>query len=75
MKKIIIGVIVLIALTAIIVALPDGNANADFLRIHIRADSNSATQPPIRPSNMPSSRLWWITLRRILPTRTARAKR
>ena len=48
MKKIIIGVILLIALTAIIVALPDGNANADFLRIHIRADSNSTADQTVK---------------------------
>ena len=43
MKKILFAISALIALLSIIMLVPNQNAkaNADFLRIHIRADSNS----------------------------------
>lgn len=41
MKKIVIVAVALLAVLAVIAAVPQSDTNADFLRIHIRADSNS----------------------------------
>ena len=47
MKKIIVALIALAALVVALVA-PSGQTNADFLRIHIRADSNSAADQNVK---------------------------
>ena len=47
MKKIICIVVALVVLVAIIAAVPS-NTNADFLRIHIRADSNDAADQNVK---------------------------
>ena len=49
MKKIILAVVALVVLVAVIVAVPTKtNANADFLRIHIRADSNDTADQNVK---------------------------
>ena len=49
MKKMVIAVVALVVLVAVIVAVPvQSNSNADFLRIHIRADSNDAADQNVK---------------------------
>ena len=48
MKKIVIAAVVLAILVAVIVAVPSGKSNADFLRIHIRADSNETADQNVK---------------------------
>lgn len=49
MKKIILAAIGLVVVLAIIIAVPSGSkSNADFLRIHIRADSNDASDQNVK---------------------------
>ena len=50
MKKIIYALTALIALIGIIMIVPNASAktNADFLRIHIRADSNSQADQNVK---------------------------
>ena len=49
MKKIIIAVVVLAVLVAVIVAIPTkSNAQTDFLRIHIRANSNDTLDQNVK---------------------------
>ena len=49
MKKIILAVIGLVAVLAVIIAVPSGSkSNADFLRIHIRADSNDQADQNVK---------------------------
>ena len=49
MKKIILAVIGLVVVLAVIFAVPaGGKSNADFLRIHIRADSNDQADQNVK---------------------------
>ena len=48
MKKIIIAAVALVVVLAVIFAIPAGNSNADFLRIHIRADSNDQADQNVK---------------------------
>lgn len=48
MKKIVIGLAILVVLVAVIVLVPSGKSNADFLRIHIRADSNDVADQNVK---------------------------
>lgn len=48
MKKIVIGLVVLIILVAVIALVPSGKSNAEFLRIHISADSNSTADQNVK---------------------------
>ena len=48
MKKIVFAVVALVALVAVIVAVPSKKTNADFLRIHIRADSNDTADQNVK---------------------------
>lgn len=48
MKKIIIAAIALVAVLAIIVSFPSCTSNAEFLRIHIRADSNDQADQNVK---------------------------
>ena len=49
MKKIILAVIGLVVVLAVIIAVPSGSkSNADFLRIHIRADSNDQADQNVK---------------------------
>ena len=48
MKKIIFAALALVAVLAVILAVPSGSSNADFLRIHIRADSNDAADQNVK---------------------------
>ena len=48
MKKIVIAAIALVAVLAVIFAVPAGSSNVDFLRIHIRADSNDAADQNVK---------------------------
>ncbi len=48
MKKILIIVSVLIILVGVIMLVPAEQTNADFLRIHIRADSNSQSDQSVK---------------------------
>ena len=48
MKKIVIAAIALVAVFAIIAIVPSGESNADFLRIHIRADSNDQSDQNVK---------------------------
>lgn len=48
MKKIIFAAIALVAVLAVIFAIPGGSSNADFLRIHIRADSNDQADQNVK---------------------------
>ena len=49
MKKIVIAAVVLVALVAVIVAIPGkSNAQTDFLRIHIRANSNDTVDQNVK---------------------------
>ena len=48
MKKILFAVSALIVLVGIILLVPSKQTNADFLRIHIRADSNDATDQNVK---------------------------
>lgn len=48
MKKIVFGVIALVVLLTIITAVPPKKTNSEFLRIHIRADSNSQSDQNIK---------------------------
>ena len=48
MKKIIIAAIALVVVLAAIFAIPSGSSNADFLRIHIRADSNDQADQNVK---------------------------
>ena len=48
MKKIVFAVVALVALVAVIVAVPSQKTNADFLRIHIRADSNDTADQNVK---------------------------
>lgn len=47
MKKIVLAVVALIVLIAVIAAVPK-QTNADFLRIHIRADSNDKADQDVK---------------------------
>lgn len=47
MKKIVIATVALVVLLVIIAAVP-GQSNADFLRIHIRADSNESADQNVK---------------------------
>lgn len=48
MKKIVFAAVALVAVLAIIIAVPSNSSNADFLRIHIRADSNDAADQNVK---------------------------
>ena len=48
MKKIVFAAIGLIVVLAVILAVPTGKSNADFLRIHIRADSNDQADQNVK---------------------------
>ena len=48
MKKIFMAAGALIILLGIIIAVPSKNTNADFLRIHIRADSNDSADQNVK---------------------------
>ena len=48
MKKIVIAAVALVAVLAVIFAIPAGSSNADFLRIHIRADSNDQADQNVK---------------------------
>lgn len=48
MKKILIAAIGLAILIAVIVLIPTQSTNADFLRIHIRADSNNVADQNVK---------------------------
>lgn len=48
MKKIFMAIGALIALIGIILAVPAKTSNAEFLRIHIRADSNSQSDQDVK---------------------------
>lgn len=48
MKKIVFAVFALILLVGIILLAPTSTTNADFLRIHIRADSNDAADQNVK---------------------------
>lgn len=48
MKKIVIAAVALIVLVAVIALIPSQSSNADFLRIHIRADSNDAADQNVK---------------------------
>ncbi len=48
MKKIIAAAVALVAVIALIVAIPKTQSNSDFLRIHIRADSNGAEDQNVK---------------------------
>ena len=48
MKKIIFAVVTLVVLVAVIIAVPSKKTNADFLRIHIRADSNDTADQNVK---------------------------
>ena len=48
MKKIIFAVIALAVVLTVIIATPSGTSNADFLRIHIRADSNDQADQNVK---------------------------
>lgn len=48
MKKIIFAAVALVAVLALIFAIPSGSSNADFLRIHIRADSNDPADQNVK---------------------------
>ena len=48
MKKIVIAAIALVVVLAVIITVPSGESNADFLRIHIRADSNDQTDQNVK---------------------------
>lgn len=48
MKKIIIVAVALVVVVACIVAVPQTSSNADFLRIHIRADSNDSADQNVK---------------------------
>ncbi len=48
MKKILIAVAILAVLTVIVLAVPSGKTNADYLRIHIRADSNETADQNVK---------------------------
>ena len=48
MKKIIIAAVALIAIVAVIAFIPAQTSNADFLRIHIRADSNDPADQNVK---------------------------
>ena len=48
MKKIVIAAVALIVLVAVIALIPGQSSNADFLRIHIRADSNDTADQNVK---------------------------
>ena len=48
MKKIIIAAVALVVVLAVILAVPAGKSNTDFLRIHIRADSNDQADQNVK---------------------------
>lgn len=48
MKKIIVAAVVLAVLVAVIAAVPAKETKSDFLRIHIRADSNSEADQSVK---------------------------
>ena len=48
MKKIFMAAVALKILLGIIIAVPSKNTNADFLRIHIRADSNDSADQNVK---------------------------
>ncbi len=48
MKKIIAAVLALVAVVVVIAAVPKQSTNSDFLRIHIRADSNNAEDQNVK---------------------------
>ena len=48
MKKIVFAVIGLVVVLAVILAFPTEKSNADFLRIHIRADSNDTADQNVK---------------------------
>ena len=48
MKKIIFAVVALAVVLTVIIAVPSGNSNSDFLRIHIRADSNDQADQNVK---------------------------
>ncbi|MCH5157299.1 MAG: stage II sporulation protein R [Clostridiales bacterium] len=48
MKKIVFAVLALVALVAVIAVVPSQKTNADFLRIHIRADSNDSADQGVK---------------------------
>ena len=48
MKKIVLSVVALIGLIAVIMLVPSKSTNADFLRIHIRADSNDSADQQVK---------------------------
>lgn len=48
MKKIILAVVALVVLVAVVAVVPSKKTNADFLRIHIRADSNNTADQNVK---------------------------
>ena len=48
MKKIFLAVVALAAVLAAIILIPSKTTNADFLRIHIRADSNDSSDQQVK---------------------------
>ncbi len=48
MKKILFAVAILAVLVTVIVAVPSGKTNTEYLRIHIRADSNAAADQDVK---------------------------
>ena len=48
MKKIVFAAVALVAVLAVILAVPSSSGNADFLRIHIRADSNDQADQNVK---------------------------
>ena len=48
MKRILLSVAALAALIAVILLVPSKSTNADFLRIHIRADSNDSADQQVK---------------------------
>ena len=48
MKKIIFAVVALAVVLTVIIAAPSGASNAEFLRIHIRADSNDQADQNVK---------------------------
>ncbi len=48
MKKTILVVVMLLAVVTVCLLVPQSSTNADFLRIHIRADSNSDSEQAVK---------------------------
>lgn len=48
MKKIVIAIVALFVLVVVAIAAPKAQANTEFLRVHIRADSNNAEDQKVK---------------------------